>query len=250
MKRCLSFILIFALMVCLTSCGENTSAFDKDKILAVEYGSDCERACEEYLSQGYSNVAYYSTSDVVLAVENMKADAGILDEFALNSYTNAGRNISKKEKCEYNIDYCAYFSSDNEELQDAFNKAINELNKNGKLNKIKNAHTNGKTFSNDITNNINGTLIMLCDPSFDNRVYTDEKGNVVGLDVDIAREICNYLGYDLEIVTSDFDELFVKLDDNEGDFIISACQTDEEKEEYYLASDTYFTLDFYLIEKA
>ena len=99
------------------------------------------------------------------------------------------------------------------------------------------------------SNNKNGTLTMLCDPSFANRVYTDKNGDVVGLDVDIAREICNTLGYDLEIVTADFDELFIKLDNGEGDFIISACEVNEEREEYYLLSDTYFTLNFNLIDR-
>ena len=90
---------------------------------------------------------------------------------------------------------------------------------------------------------------MLCDPNFEKRVFTDDDGEVVGFDVDIAREICNYLGYDLEIVTADFDELFIELNNGAGDFIISACEVNEEREEYYLLSDTYFTLNFFLIEK-
>ncbi len=249
MKRIFSFILCFVCIVGFSSCDESTFLSATEKIIAVKYSSPAETACEDYVSGDYTKVTYNSSSDVVLAVENQKADCGIVDEFELNSYINAGRNIKKKEKCEFTIDYCAYFSSDNEKLQTSFNEAISELNEVGTIDKIKEAHLNGKSFVNSKSNNENGTLTMLCDPHFKNQIYTDDNGEVVGMDVDIAREICNYLGYDLDIVTVDFDEMFMDLDEGNGDFVISACEVTEERADYYLLSDSYFTLNFYLIER-
>lgn len=249
MKRIISVILCFAFLFCLSSCGEETIALETEKIIAVEYDSINEVACEEYVLKDFSKVTYNSSSDVVLAIENNKAECGILDEFELNSFVQAGRDIKQKERCEYSIDYCAYFSSENEKLQKSFNEAIKELQDNGTTDKIKTAHLKGDGFSSNESNNENGILTMLCDPSFENRVFTDDNGSVVGLDVDIAREICNNLGYDLEIVTADFNELFVKLEAGEGDFIITACEITEERKEYYLASIPYFTLNYYLIER-
>lgn len=247
MKRKLSFVLSLVCLFSLTSCKVNTDVVKKDVIIAVEYGSANEIACEQY--KDYTKVTYNSSSDVVLAIENGKADYGILDEFELDSYISNQRKINKKEQCEYSIDYCAYFSLGNEELQKSFNEAITALESDGTLDKIKNDQLSGRDYIYTKGNNENGTLTMLCDPNFQNRVFTDTDGNVIGLDVDIAHEICNYLGYDLEIVTADYDELFVKLDDGEGDFIISACEVSEEREKYYLLSDTYFTLNYHLIER-
>lgn len=247
MRRIISFVLCFCFLIGVSSCGEVGSLSETEKTIAVKYASSDEMACKEYID--YTKVTYNSSSDVVLAVENKKADFGILDEFELNSYIDAGRNIQQKEKCEYSIDYCAYFSSHNETLQKSFNNAIKEIKENGTLDTIKNTHLNGESYNISKSNNENGTLTMVCDPSFKNRVYTDDSGNIVGLDVDIAREICGYLGYELEIITADFDELFVKLDDGEGDFIISSCEVNEERAEYYLLSDTYFTCNYYLIER-
>ena len=250
MKRIISFVLCFAFVIGLSSCNDVDLILDTEKIIAVRYASANEFACQEYVSDGYTKVTYNSSSDVVLAVENLKADCGILDEFELNSYLRAERKIKQVKRCEYSIDYCAYFSVDNEKLQNSFNEALQDLKDDGTIEKIKTAHLKGESFLNSKTINDNGTLTMLCDPSFDNRVYTDDNGEIVGLDVDIAREICNYLGYNLEIVTADFDKMFTKLEDGEGDFIISACEVNEERAEYYLLSDTYFTLNFYLIERA
>ncbi len=247
MKRIISFILSFVFVLGLSSCDDVTKMSETEKIIAVKYASANESACKEYISKGYTKVTYNSSSDVVLAVENKKADCGILDEFEFNSYIRAGRNIKQKENCKYSIDYCAYFNVENETLQKSFNEAIKELNDNGTIKKIKNAHLKGEGFTGNKTNNMNGTLTMLCDPHFGNRVYTDDSGDIVGLDVDIAREICNYLGFRLEIISADFDELFIKMEEGEGDFIITACEVNEEREKYYLLSDTYFTLNFYLI---
>lgn len=249
MKKIFSCVLCLVFLLSLASCDEITESFQKEKILAVKYASANEKASESYINQGYTKVTYNSSSDVVLAIENGKADYGILDEFELNSYLSNQRKIKKMEQCDYSIDYCVYFSSDNEKLQKSFNSALNKLLSDGTINKIKNSHLKGKRFLNDKDDNENGTLIMLCDPSFKNRVYTDDDGGVAGIDVDIVKAICNNLGYDLEIVTADFDELFTKLQAGEGDFIMSACEVNEEKAEYFLLSDTYFTLNYYLIEK-
>lgn len=248
MKRIISFVLCLGLVVSFSACGEGTIS-KAEKTIAVEYGSDSENACDEYASVNYTKNTYNSSSDVIIAVENKKSDYGILDEFELNSYLKAGRNIKQSQICEYSIDYCAYFNSDNEQLHKSFNEALKKLKENGELEKIKNSQLKGERFFLSETDNENGTLTMLCDPSFENRVYTDNNGNIAGLDVDIAREICNYLGFGLEIVTADFDELFMKLSDGEADFIMSACEVNEERAEYYLLSDTYFTLNFYLIER-
>lgn len=249
MKRIISFLLCLALIMLFSSCDDESSLAETEKIIAVEYGTADEVACEEYVSDGFTKVTYNSSSDVVLAVENKKADFGVLNEIEINSFSQAGRNIKKKEHCEYSIDYCAYFASGNENLRASFDDAIKFLNENGVFDKIKSSHMQGESFTREKTKRENGTLTMLCDPCFDNRVYTDDNGEVVGFDVDIAREICNYLGYDLEISTVDFDELFMALENGEGDFIISACEYNEEREKYYLLSDSYFTLDFYLIER-
>ncbi len=250
MRRIVYIALCLILVVGLASCDESASIIQGEKILAVEYDSESETAGENYISEGYELVTYNSASDVVLAVENMKATCGIVDEFELYEFLGAERNIKQSEKCEYSIDYCAYFDFENDALQSDFNKALKVLNDNGTIEKIKKAHMKGEEYERSDAKKENGTLTMLCDPHFDNRIYRNDEGDIVGLDVDIAYEICNYLGYGLEISASDFDEMFIDLDEGEGDFIISACEVNEERGEYYLLSDIYFTLDFYLIERA
>lgn len=249
MKNVIALVLCLTFVFLLSSCDGKTKILGTEKIIAVEFETVNESVCDEYVSKGYTKVTYNSSSDVVLAVENKKAEYGILNEFELYSYKRAGRSIQQKETCEYFMDSCAYFSLENKQLQESFNTAIERLKADGTIDKIKKAHLNDNKFVRKKSDNKKGTLTMLCDPNFQNRVYTNTDGEIIGPDVDIAYEICSYLGYDLEIVTADFDEMFVKLNDGEGDFIISACEIDEDRAEYFLLSDTYFTLNFYMIER-
>ena len=249
MKRFVSLALCLILTLCLCSCGGDVLGEVTQKNVAVEYSSANELAAEELVQQGYTKVTYTSSEEVVLAVENGRAQCGVVNEFELNSYVSAERSIKKSQKCSYSIDYCIYFSADNEELQKEFNEAIDKLKSDGTLDEIKEYAIKGKSYPTATTKGENGTLTMLCDPHFDKFVYTDDKGNVKGLDVDTATAICSYLGYELEISTGDFNELFEDLQNGDGDFIISACEVDKDREEYYWLSDPYFTLNFYSIER-
>ncbi len=250
MKRIVFCFLCLALLFNLSACGDVAQNVEKDKIIAVEYSSVNEKAAEAYIKQGYKKVTYNSSSDVVLAVENGKADCGILDDFEMNTYLSAGRKIKEREICEYSVDYCIYFKKDNEELQEKFDKAIQSLKKDGTLEKIKKSNLTGKSFYKGEPNKTKKKLIMLCDPSFPCIIYMSDGNKVVGVDVDIAFAICDYLGYTVEIKTADFDDLFAMLQKGEGDFLISACQLTESREEYFLPSDTYFSLNYHVVEKA
>ena len=251
MKRIVSLIIVYGLVLGLASCDESVEDYLTEKTLAVRYASSDEFAADEYILNldNYTKITYNSASDVVVAVENGKSDYGILNEFDCNKFILSDRAVIKKEVCSYTEDYCAYFDSENTELQEAFNDALADIREDGTLDAIEAAHFSGKEFSPVHTETENGTLTMLCDPNFENRVYTDEDGSVVGLDVDIAREICGAMGYGLDIVTGDFDRLFLMLEKGEGDFIITASRFTEERAEYYLASDVYFTLNFFVIER-
>ena len=57
------------------------------------------------------------------------------------------------------------------------------------------------------------------------------------------------MGYSVEIKEADFDELFLMLENGEGDVIVSATEYNESRAESYLASDTYLTIEYYLVER-
>ena len=249
MKRFCCLLLCLVFVFSLASCEGTEIISTEEKVVAVEYGLADSINGESFIADGFSVVEYNSSSDVVLAVENGKADLGVVDDFQLNSYIAAGRKIKKKALCEYQIDYCVYFNSENEALQEEFNKAIDNLSNNGTLEEIKSKNLKSVVYQQTELIKSDKNLVMLCDPSFPGRIYMSNNNEIVGMDVDVAKAICNTLGYELKIKTADFDDLFTMLQEGEGDFLISATQVSDIRAEQFLLSDTYLTLNYHLIEK-
>lgn len=248
MKRILSFTISLIFIFTLSSCGSSDSASTQNKSIGATSQSPSASAIDEFLLSGASPVFYNTSSEMVLALENGKIDYAILDEFELQDFLRSDRSIEISEKAKYTLSSCAYFSADNIELKEKFDSAIQTLKENGTIENIKSSYLN-KTARNTQKYDYSKSLIMLCDPSFPNRIYTDADGNILGSDVDIAREICAEFGYSLEVVSADFDELFPMLENGEGDFIMSAAELTDERTEQYLASQSYFTLNFYLVKR-
>ncbi|CAM3880620.1 ABC transporter substrate-binding protein/permease [Cohnella lubricantis] len=65
-------------------------------------------------------------------------------------------------------------------------------------------------------------------------------GEIVGLDIDIAKYISDKLGYKLEISPSDFDGLIAALQTRRVDFVMSGMSVTEERKQSVDFSDSYY----------
>lgn len=87
-----------------------------------------------------------------------------------------------------------------------------------------------------------GKLVVLVDATFRPMEFKDEKGAIVGFDVDLANEFAKSLGVTAEFQNVNWDGIFAALAQGKGDVITSSVTiTDERKKEmafsnpYYLA---------------
>lgn len=229
----------------LASCKKDEDNTFKQTIVAVSSVSGNVGAARKFAkSKGAECVTYSTDFDAVVATLNGKADYVVLDEYAGNLFEKENDNLVFSEKCSYNIEYRACFTYDNTELCNDFNKAIKALKENGTIENIKTAVYNNEEYVCSKSTGDKGTLIMVCDPIFDNRVCFDDNGVVTGTDVYIAKEVCSYLGYTLVIETVDFEDFFSVIGNGEADFIMSCVEKTEQRAEHYLFSDVYSTYDY------
>ena len=86
-----------------------------------------------------------------------------------------------------------------------------------------------------------GKLIVGTSTPYEPMEYKDENGNIVGFDIDIANEIANQLGVDIEVVNMTFDEdaFADALNNEEVDIIIAAITITNEREEKVAFSNPY-----------
>lgn len=244
-KRILCFISATAVMVmCSCAKSESTDSLFHGTVGAV-YKTDEYNIAESYAENGATVIGYESDDDVFYALENGKVDVVIADEFEAGRRLLENDRYEIKNKCAATVSFCAYFAK-NSELCSEFNEAISYLKENGVIEKITRAYIDGTKYNAPVPEAKNGTLVLVTDAS--NAPYPfefeDSKGNITGIDSDIAKEICSYLGYGLEIKSVDFDELFISLDEGNADFIMSASTVTEERLKYYSASDEYFVMHY------
>lgn len=245
-RRIISFCLVAVMLLLFVSCGkEKEDNPIRQPVVAVSSVSGNVDAARDFAkSNGAECIEFSSDSDAVVAVVNGKADYVVLDEYSGYLFEKENDKLCFAEKCEYNIEYRACFSFDNSDLCEQFNTAISEIEKDGTIAEIKTTVYNKEEYITSEPTGKKGVLVMVCDPIFDNRVYFDEKHKLTGTDIYIAKEICNYLGYNLVIETKSFDEMFRALDTGEADFIMSCVEKTEQRAEHYLFSDVYATYNY------
>ncbi len=245
-RKILSIILAVVMLLAFTSCSKEESdiAF-KQTVVAVSSVSGNVQAAREFAtSKGAECVTCSTDTDAVVAVLNGKADYVVLDEYSGYLFQKENDALSFSEKCEYSIEYRACFTYDNADLCNAFNEAFKVLKEKGTIDKIKTAVYNNEEYECSNSTGDKGTLVMACDPIFDNRVYINDYGEITGLDIYIAKEVCSYLGYNLVIKTVAFEEMFGTLNDEGADFLMGGIEKTEQRAEHYLFSDVYSTYSY------
>lgn len=87
-------------------------------------------------------------------------------------------------------------------------------------------------------------LVVGTSPDFPPFEYIDEKGNVVGFDIDLIRLLAQKAGYkDIKIVTMDFDALIPALIQGKIDVIAAGMTITEERKKVVDFTDPYWEAD-------
>ena len=228
-------------------CGKTEKEGFSGAIIAAELNSDGELAAQSYIAEGAVVDTYNNVADAALAVENGKADFLVTDEFTAASFIAAGRKLVKCEDCAYKTEFHAVFGD--EKLCDEFNTSLEALVSNGTYEKIKSCALNGEKHNVSGSSYENGTLKVLCDPSFATLMRVGDDGTLAGIEVDFAHAILAEMGYQAEFVPCDFDEMFTMLENGDGDLIMSSVTYTAERAAQYLYSDPYLTVNYRVLER-
>ena len=84
-----------------------------------------------------------------------------------------------------------------------------------------------------------GTLVVGLDPAFPPMGFTDENQQIVGFDIDLAKEVCARMGVDPEFTPIDWDTKEQELNTKGIDCIWNGLSRSPEREKQLLLSDTY-----------
>lgn len=148
--------------------------------------------------------------------------------------------------------YAFAVNPNNKDLLESVNKFLAEIKANGKFDEVVN-HYFGEGKPVEIVSAVEDKskdqLIVVTEPGFEPFEYTvGEK--FVGIDMELAKMLADYLGKELVIKTIDFDSIFSTLNTNGADIGMAGITVSPDREKLVAFSDTYYNASQKLVVKS
>lgn len=222
------------------------------KVVGVQLGTTGDLLMSEEVGEGDDKLGiasveqYNKGADAVQALLTNKIDAVCIDDQVAKKFVEANPDqLTTLDTAFAEESYAIAVSKDNADLTEALNGAIAELKADGTLDAILDkyiAKTEGAEgyVSPEGTEYPNGTLVMATNAAFEPYEYI-ENGEIVGIDAEFAKALCDKLGYELQIEDMEFDSIIAAVNSGKADFGMAGMTVTEERQEQIDFTDTYCT---------
>lgn len=259
MKRVLSIILVAVLALSLVGCGgsknkdttkkENTVKSADDlpgKKIGVQIGTTGDiLATDDYEDEGATIERFSHGADAVLALSQGKIDCVIIDQEPAKVYVDSRKGLKILDDPFADEDYAICLAKDNTKLKEEINGALAKLKEDGTLDKIMDNYIGdnaGKTPYESPANvdRSKGTLVMATNAEFPPYEYFQNE-DIVGIDPDMARAVCDVLGYELKIEHMGFDAVITAVISGKADMGVAGLSVTEDRLKNVDFTDTYAT---------
>ena len=94
-----------------------------------------------------------------------------------------------------------------------------------------------------------GKLTISTSPDFQPFEYTDDNGNIVGIEPDMMKLICEKIGLELVIDAMDFDSALLAAQQGKSDAVVSGVTVTEDRKLVYDFTNTYITITQGIVSK-
>lgn len=222
------------------------------KTVGVQMGTTGDLLMSEEVGEGEDKLGiagveqYNKAADAVQALLTNKIDAVCIDDQVAKNFVAANPDeLTTLDTAFAEESYAIAVSKDNPDLTEQLNGAIAELKEDGTLDAILDkyiAKVEGAEgyVSPEGTEYPNGTLVMATNATFDPYEYI-ENGEIVGIDAEFAKALCDKLGYDLHIEDMEFDSIIAAVNSGKADFGMAGMTVTPERQEQIDFTDTYCT---------
>lgn len=255
MRKAAALLLATGMMFALAACGGNTTKENtvnsiddlEGKSIGVQLGTTGDiYASDEYEGDkaGTKIERYNKGTDAVQGLKQGKIDCVIIDSQPAQAFVEKNDDLQILDEDFADEEYAICISKDNAELTKEFNKALAELKEDGTLDSIVANYigddTKGKSpyESPEDVDYSKGKLVMATNAAFEPYEYYDGD-QIVGIDADIAKAICDKLGYELQIEDMEFDSIIAAVQSGKADFGAAGMTVTEDRLKNIDFTDTY-----------
>ena len=183
-------------------------------------------------------------NDAVLALKQGKVDAVIIDNEPGKKFVEQNPDITMLDE-DFAVEDYAIALNKGSEMTEQINEAIAAIKENGTLDAILDKYINGVEGAEGYvtpegTEYPNGTLTMATEAYFPPYEYY-EGDEIVGIDAEFAKAICDYLGYELVIEDMAFDSIIPAITSGKADFGAAGMTVTEDRLVNVDFTDSYCT---------
>ena len=252
-KKLISIMLVSAMAAAMAGCGSSVPANSVNsrddlpgKTIGVQLGTTGDEDATSYEKENGSTVERYNKgADAIQAVKTGKIDCVVIDQQPAEAFVKKNDDLKILSDTFDPEEYAICIAKDNTDLTDSFNKAIEELEKDGTIDSIISNYIGDEAGKHPYetpegTEYPNGTLTMATNAQFEPYEYYDGD-NVVGIDADISKAICDKLGYELKIEDMEFDAIIAAVSSGKADFGAAGMTVTEDRLKNIDFTDTYTT---------
>ena len=251
MKKLIVMLMVVGMAVAmLSACGGSKEEEAKkiesaDDLEGAKIGVQTGTTGDIYVTGDYGdeNVERYNKGfEAVQALSQGKIDAVVIDNQPALEFVKDAEGLKILETPYTEEDYAMCFQKDSALVED-FNAAIKELQDDGTFDQIVDFYINGKGERYESPADVsydNGEIVMATNAEFPPYEYK-EGDEVVGLDADLAKAICDKLGYELVIEDMAFDSIIPAVQSGKAAFGAAGMTVTEERETQVDFSTPYYT---------
>mgnify|MGYP000721715837 CR=1 FL=1 len=211
--------------------------------IGVQLGTTGDLDASDYEKDGSTVERYSKGSEAVQALKAGQIDCVIIDQQPAEAFVEKNDDLKILSDTFDPEEYAICIAKGNSDLTDKFNSAIEELQKDGTIDSITSNYIGDEVGKHpyetpDGTEYPNGTLTMATNAQFEPYEYYDGD-QIVGIDADIAKAICDKLGYELKIEDMEFDAIIAAVSSGKADFGAAGITVTEDRKKNIDFTDTY-----------
>ncbi len=254
MKKFAALLMAVCTAAALTGCGGAAAAPNQvhslddlpGKTIGVQLGTTGDIYASDYEAEGSKIERYNKGADAVQALKQGKIDCVIIDAQPAAAFVEKNDDLTILDEDFAIEDYAICVSKDRKDLTEAMNGALAELKRDGTLDQIVKNYIGDDTKgtcpyeSPADADHSKGKLIMATNAAFEPYEFYDGD-EIVGIDAEIARAICDKLGYELQIDDMEFDSIINAVQSGKADFGAAGMTVTEDRLTSIDFTDSYAT---------
>jgi len=255
--RTLIFLMLLAItLFAFVSCNSDDKSKSKSKVqtiddlsgatIGVQLGTTGDIFVSDYEKEGSTIERFNKAADAVQALKLGKIDCIVIDEAPANAFVEINPELSILEEDFAVEEYAICISKKNPQLREDINSAISQLKQDGTLEKIISNYIGDSTkgqfpyIPKKDVDRSNGTLKVATNATFAPYEYM-EGGEIIGIDIDLAKAICDILGMSLKIEDIEFDSIISAVQSGKSDIGLSGMTVTEDRLKSIDFTDSYTT---------